>query len=278
MEKLVESLMKEAPAWGAKIVGVLVLMFVAMIVAGWAKRAVQKSLDKREFDKTISKFAANMLRYLILIAAVLGCLGVFGVETTSFAAVIGAAGLAIGLAFQGTLANFASGIMLLIFRPFKVGDVIKVADEVGTVEEIELFTTAMTALDNRRIIVPNASVFGNKIINITHHSERRVDIPVGVSYDADIDETRKALEACVPEIKGVLEDPPPQIFLKELADSSVNWQVRVWCKTEDYWDVWQDTIRVAKKSLEGAKLTIPFPQMDVHIDADVVEALKKRAA
>ncbi|MBW2263417.1 MAG: mechanosensitive ion channel family protein, partial [Deltaproteobacteria bacterium] len=184
----------------------------------------------------------------------------------SFAALIAAAGLAVGLAFQGTLSNFAAGVMLLVFRPFKVGDLVTTAGNLGIVQEIELFTTELSTLDNRKIVVPNGSIFGSVIENLTHNDTRRVDVPVGVEYSADVDETRKVLEAMIPSIPAVLEDPAPQVFLAELGASSVDWQVRVWCKTEDYWDVYQATIRAAKMALDEAKLGIPFPQMDVHLD------------
>jgi small conductance mechanosensitive channel len=200
---------------------------------------------------------------------------VFGIQTTSFAAVIAAGGLAIGLAFQGTLSNFAAGVMLLAFRPFKVGDLIVVAGTMGTVQEIELFTCELTALDNRRIVIPNSSIFGSTIENLTHHPQRRVDIPVGTSYSADTDRVRAVLEATLAKVEGVLEEPAPQVLLKGLGSSSVDWQLRGWCNTEDYWDVWQRMIRDAKAALDREGIGIPFPQQDVHLDPDVVQALKR---
>ena len=205
-------------------------------------------------------------------------MGVFGIETTSFAAVIGAAGLAIGLAFQGTLSNFAAGMMLLIFRPFKVGDVVTVDGHTGKVAELELFTTELTTPDNRRLIVPNNKIFGSTIENITHHPIRRVDVPVGVDYTAGIDQVREILEQVPPRIPGVLEDPSYQIFLKELGASSVDWVVRVWCKTEDFWDVHQATIRSTKMALDAEGIGIPFPQLDVHLDPEVTKGLGSTTA
>jgi small conductance mechanosensitive channel len=252
--------------YGLKVIGVIVALVVAWTIAGWLRNKLQRSLEKRNFDATLTRFFANLTRYAILVGTVLGCLGVFGIQTTSFAAVIGAAGLAIGLAFQGTLANFSAGVMLLIFRPFKVGDVVSAGGVTGKVEEIELFTTTLNTPDNRRFIVPNRGIFGGNIENLTHHPTRRVDIAVGADYAADVDRTREVLEAMVAEIPDTLKDPPPQIFLKELGASSVDWVVRVWVNTEDYWDVYQETIRRTKQALDAAGIGIPFPQMDVHFD------------
>jgi len=273
--KLRDVVVELIAAWGLRVVGVLVALFVGWLAAGWARRLLTRGLERANFDTTLTIFFGNMLRYAILIAVALGCLGVFGIQTTSFAALIAAGGLAIGLAFQGTLSNFAAGIMLLVFRPFRVGDVVSVADVVGVVQEIELFTTELTALDNRRIIVPNSSIFGSKIENLTHHDTRRVDVPVGTAYAADIDQTREVLERLLAEVPGVLEEPAPQVFLAGLGSSSIDWKLRAWCKTEDYWDVWQGVVRAAKRGLDDAKIGIPFPQTDVHLDAEALQAFKR---
>jgi small conductance mechanosensitive channel len=273
---LLEKLVEFGGTWGLRVLGVLITLFVAWIVAGWSRKALVRSLDRRKFDVTLTRFFGNLVRYAILAGVVIGCLGVFGIQTASFAAVIGALGLAIGLAFQGTLSNFAAGVMLMVFRPFKAGDFVSVTGQMGVVREVELFTTEITTLDNRRVIVPNTSIFGNVIENFTHYDVRRVDVPVGVDYGADVDKTREVLEAMAGSIPGVLEDPAPQIFLGELGASSVDWQVRVWCRTEEYWDVYQAAIRAAKRALDDAGLGIPFPQMDVHLDDDAVKALAGR--
>lgn len=261
--------------WGIRVVGVLVALFFAWVFAGWAQRTINSRLSKR-LDASVVKFFASLIKYGILAVAVIGCLGVFGIQTASFAAVLAAAGLAIGLAFQGTLSNFASGVMLLVFRPFKVDDLVNVADQLGKVTTIDLFTTEMTTPDNRRVVIPNSEIFGSVIDNYTHHDTRRIGIDVGVDYSADVDEVRKVLETVPPQVEGALKDPAPQIFLSSLGASSVDWQVRVWCNTPDYWDVYQETIRVTKKTLDEAGISIPFPQQDVHFDADVVEAFSKK--
>lgn len=268
-----DQLMQLGLEYGPRIIGALVALFASWIVAGWVRRLVTRSLEKRSFDATLTRFFANAARYLILIAAVLSILEVIGVKTTSFAAMLAAAGFAVGLAFQGTLGNFAAGIMLLVFRPFKVGDFVKVADVEGHVEHIDLFTCEFRSLDNRKLVIPNGEVFGKTITNYTGYDTRRVDINVGADYSADLDATRAALEAAAKAIPGMIDDPAPQVFLSELGDSSINWQVRVWCKTEDYWDVWQATVRATKQALDRAGIGIPFPQTDVHLDADVVKAL-----
>ncbi|MEM1416443.1 MAG: mechanosensitive ion channel domain-containing protein [Myxococcota bacterium] len=274
-DKILSALNEQVAPWAAKIVGALVALFVGWMIAGWIGRRLKKFVEKRNIDQTLGKFVANLVRYLVLIAVVLGVLGVFGIETSTFAAVIGAAGLAIGLAFEGTLSSFAAGAMLLIFRPFKVGDFVEAGGETGFVQEIELFTTEIRTLDSRKKIIPNSKIFGDTITNISAYDTKRVDIDVGADYGADVDATRAALEAMAPNIPGVIADPAPQIFLKGLGGSSVDWQVRVWCKTEDYWDVWQATIRATKYALDEKGIGIPFPQMDVHLDQDVVEAFGK---
>jgi small conductance mechanosensitive channel len=243
---------------------VLLILLIAYLMAGWAGRATSAGLRKSHMDETLARFFGKMIRWIILIFAVIMCLGRFGVETASFAALVAAAGLAVGLAFQGTLSNFSSGVMLLIFRPFKVGDVVNVAGELGKVEEIELFTTNLDTFDNRRIILPNSAIFGAKIENITHHPKRRVDVPLGVSYSADIDKTRDVLTKAAEKMTARDANEPVQAFLSGLGSSSVDWVVRVWCAGADYWDVKQALIRQVKADLDAAGLSIPFPQMDVH--------------
>lgn len=259
--------------YGPKVVGVLLALFVAWVIAGWAERGVRKALEKRNFDATLTRFFAKLTRYLILIGVVLGCLGVFGIQTASFAAVLAAAGFAVGLAFQGTLGNFSAGVMLLVFRPFKVGDFVEVNGETGICEHIDLFTCEFRTLDNRKLIIPNGAVFGSTITNYTGYEIRRVDINIGAEYSADIDATRAALEKAAGNIPGMIQDPAPQVFLSALGSSSVDWQVRVWCKTKDYWDVWQAATQASKAALDQAGIGIPFPQQDVHFDEEVIKAL-----
>ena len=263
------SLIDTIVRFGLDLVGAVALLVLTWIVSRWARRATTKGLAKADFDATLTRFFGNMARWLVLILGVIAILGIFGVSTASFAAVLGAAGLAVGLAFQGTLSNFAAGVMLLTFRPFKVGDVIRAGGETGGVQEIDLLVTKLDTLDNRRIIVPNSKIFGDTIETITYHPIRRVDVPVGVDYGADLDQVRAVLEKAAAAVEGGLAEPPPQIFLGSLGDSAVVWEVRVWCNTPDYFDVHEATTRMTKKALDAAGIDLPFPQMDVHLDGAV---------
>jgi small conductance mechanosensitive channel len=253
-------------AVGLKALGVLVVLFAAWVVSVWVQRLVARGLERAKFDATLTKFFARVAKITILILAVLACLNYFNFQTTSFAALLAAAGFAIGLAFQGSLSNFSSGIMLLVFRPYKVGDVVNVAGQLGKVDEIELFTTTLDTFDNRRIIIPNGEIFGATIENITFHPKRRVDVPVGTAYDADLDKVREVLEKAAEGVPGRLEDEPTQVVLLELGASSIDWQVRVWAPTEDFFPVKEATIRAVKMALDEAGISIPFPQMDIHYD------------
>lgn len=265
-EKMIELVTNLAATWGLKVIGVLVALFIGWIVANSLGRAVGKGLGKRGFDSTLTGFFGTLVRWGVLAAVIIGCLGVFGIQTASFAALIGAMGLALGLALQGTLGNFAAGVLLLVFRPFNSGDLVRVGDEVGKVVALELFTTTLNTPDNRVIIVPNGLVFNGVIENMTGNEVRRVDVAVGCDYSADIDKCREVLETVPPKVEAGLSDPAPQIFLKELGGSSVDWQVRVWAKPADYWTVYQSTIAETKKALDAAGIGIPFPQMDVHLE------------
>lgn len=259
--------------YAPKVVGFLVAIFAAWIIAGWAQKLTRRTLERTKFDITLTKFFSSMARYVVLTLSVIACLGIFGIQTASFAAILAAGGLAVGLAFQGTLSNFAAGVMLLIFRPFKVGDVVNVAGVIGVVEEIELFFTEMKTGDNRRFIIPNSQIFGQKIENINAFPTRRVDVTIGVAYDADIDKARQVLEGVIKKMDHVLPEPDSVVVLSEIGASSIDFAVRVWCKTEDYWPLREKLIRQIKVDLDAAKISIPFPQMDVHFDAPAIDAL-----
>lgn len=265
----VESLAEQAAGllltYGVRAAGALVFLLLAWFVAGWARRALRRGLGRTKFDPTLGKFLSNVARWVILTLAVIACLGTFGVQTTSFAALVGAVGLAVGLGFQGTLGHLASGVLLLVFRPFRVGDMVNIAGTLGKVNEIDLFMTELDTPDGKRVIIPNNKIFGGVIENITHHPRRRVEVAVGVAYEADLDETRAVLERAVREIPGALPDPAPEVVLQELGSSSVNWQLRVWAPRDDFLKIRQVTTRAAKVALDNAGITIAFPQMDVHL-------------
>ncbi len=256
--------------YAVRVLGALALLFVAWIFASWVRGMVRRGLERADFDLTLTKFFANTARYVVLVLALLSCLGLFGVDVTSFAAVLAAAGFAIGLAFQNSLSNFSAGVMLLVFRPFKVGDVVNVAGQTGVVNEIELFTTGMDTFDNRRIIIPNSQVFGSTIENISFHKTRRVDVNVGTDYGADLDQTRTVLEGVAEKIEAKLADQETQVVLLELGDSAISWQVRVWVKAEEFWPVKQLLTRNIKVALDEAGIGIPYPQMDVHLDGKLL--------
>jgi small conductance mechanosensitive channel len=254
-----------AEEYGPPVIGVILLLAIAWAAAGVVRRTVLRGLERARFDPTLGKFISNTVRWLIIALAVMACLEVFGVKTTGFAALLGAAGLAVGLGFQGSLSNLAAGVMLLVFRPFKVGDVVNVGGQLGTVNEIDLFTTSLDTPDGRRIIMPNGQIFGSTIENITYHPRRRADVNVGVAYDADIDATRRALERAAAAVPGALADPPPGVVLLNLGASSVDWMVQVWTPTADFGKNKQALVRSVKLELDRAGISIPYPQMDVHV-------------
>ncbi len=229
------------------------------------RKLVTKLLTKAKTDPTIITFAGNMVYFLILIFTVVAALGNLGVPMTSFIAIIGAAGLAIAFAMQGSLANFAAGVLILVFRPFKVGDVVTAAGVTGSIKEIQIFKTILATPDNIRITIPNGKIYGDVIKNITAYDTRRVDITVGISYDSSMKKAQEILEGLCKDDDRVLEDPVPAIAVAELADSSVNFVVRPWTKKEDYWSVKFDLTRKIKESFDANGIEIPFPQQVIHM-------------
>ncbi len=273
VEKLITELTPLITTWSLRIVGAI----IGFLLAGWIAGAFRKVGERAKLDDTLVKFVANVLRWGFIGMAVIALLGVFGIETTSFAAAIGALGLAIGLAFQSSLSNVAAGVMLLVFRPFKVGDVVRVGGEVGKVEAIDLMSTSLDTPDLRRIIVPNSQVFGSTLENITHHPVRRVDVAVGVDYGADLDTTREVLVKAIGDVPNQADGHDPMVYLTGLGASSVDYSVRVFVKTDDYWGAKEQLTVAVKKALDAEGIGIPFPQMDVHLDDRVVDRLGKAA-
>lgn len=238
-----------------------------LIIGWWAARKIEtlttRALTRMKLDLMLTRFIANLTRWTLITLVVLATLGTLGVRTTTFAAVIAAAGIAIALACQGVLASLAAGILLLALRPFKVGDTIRAAGETGTVVEVGLFTTLLNTPDNRHLTLQNKAVFGDNIENITFHPRRRIDIPIGIAYAADIDHTRAILEAAAQATPGALTDPAPAITLDAFGDSAVNWTVRLWTLTPDFGTTRQALIRQIKNALDQAAIGIPYPTMDV---------------
>ncbi|MGB7347854.1 MAG: mechanosensitive ion channel family protein [Pirellulaceae bacterium] len=250
------------------------VIFVGYLAAGFIGQKASAFVSK-QVDQTLGRFAGKAVKTVTFLFVLMGVFGYFGFSFTSVAAILAAAGFAVGMALAGTLGNFAAGIMLLIFRPFKVGDYVVMAGTEGTVEEIDLFTTQLDTLDNRRLIVPNGEVYGTTIENVTHNRYRRVDVNVGCDYDACLDETRATLERAIANIPNAVSDPPPQAYLDQLGDSSVDWQVRVWCRPKHYWAVRQDLTAATKKALDAAGISIPYPQLDIHLTQEDEAALTK---
>ena len=249
-----------------KAIAFIAILVIGRYVANWIRGTIRGGLEKPEVDRTLVKFAANFTYYAIFLLALFAGLETLGVETASFVAVLAAASFAVGLALQGTLANFAAGIMLLVFRPFRVGDYVEIADETGFVRDIQLFFTRLTTRDNRLVIVPNSDIFGSKIENIFENEVVRVDCDVGTDYPADIDETREVLLEAARSVEGRVEDEGVQAALVGLGGSSIDWQVRIWAKPDDYFRLKQELTRQVKYKLDEADIGIPFPQMDVHLD------------
>ena len=258
--------------YATKIGGAIIIFLIGSAISKRLGTLAANGVRRSTKDETLARFVGSLTKLGILTMVILALLGLFGVETTSFAAVIGAAGLAIGLAFQGTLSNVAAGVMLLVFRPFKVGDVISAGGVTGKVTTLGLLVTEIDTPDNRRFVVPNKNIFGNNIENVTYHDTRRVGIDIGVSYDATTAETRDALKAVVEQMQAtglVLEEPAPAVVLTGLGDSSVNWAVRLWVKSGDFWPMTERTLEALKVTLDAAGIGIPYPQMDVHIDGQL---------
>jgi small conductance mechanosensitive channel len=219
----------------------------------------KKVMKKRGVEETLQKFLANLLSWTLKILLLVSVIAKLGIETTSFAAILAAAGLAIGLALQGSLSNFAGGALIMIFKPFKVGDLIEAQGELGAVKEIEIFTTKLIGLSNKEIIIPNGALSNGNILNYTSLGTRRVDLVIGVSYDADIKQTKDVLMNVLKSNDGVLQTPEPTVNVSELADSSVNFAVRPWCNSADYWDVYFGVTEACKLALDKAGIEIPYP-------------------
>lgn len=266
MEEIVDKIQELFALFGLKIIVAILIFIIGQWIAKLVRNILEKILRRSsKVDNTLVDFLGNLTYVVLLIFIIIAALGQLGVQTASLVALLGAAGLAVGLALQGSLANFAAGILLIIFRPFKVEDFIEAAGVSGTVEKIEIFTTQIVTLDNKTVIIPNAKLTGDNIVNFTKKGIRRVDLVAGVSYGDDIDKVKEAINEVLNSDDRILDDPPPHVAVSEMADSSVNFVVRPWVKAEDYWDVYFSVTENIKKNFDAKGITIPFPQRDVHL-------------
>ncbi len=252
-------------SYGLRVIASLAILVVGYIAARLVRNVVGRLMRRGRVDETLISFTSSLVYVTILAFIIIAALGQLGIQTASFIAVVGAAGLAVGLALQGSLANFAAGVLMVIFKPFKAGDYIEGAGTAGTVEEIGIFTTGLKTPDNKKIIIPNAKIMADNITNYSAKDERRVDIVASVSYNDDIDKVKQVLSDIVSGDERVLAEPAPTIAVLSLGDSSVDFAVRPWVRTGDYWGVFFDMQETIKKSFDAEGITIPFPQQDVHL-------------
>ncbi|GAA4234801.1 small-conductance mechanosensitive channel MscS [Postechiella marina] len=254
--------------YGLKILGAIVIWIIGSWIIKKMKKGIASVMTKQNYDESLQKFLLNLIGWVLKILLILTILSQLGVETTSFAAILAAAGLAIGMALQGSLANFAGGVLLMIFKPIKIGDLIEAQGELGVVKEIEIFTTKMVSPTNKEIIIPNGTLSNGNITNYSTEGKLRVDLTIGVSYDADIKQTKEVLMKVLTDNPQVLQDPAPSVNVSELADSSVNFAVRPYATVADYWDVYFGTIEKCKLALDAAGIEIPYPHsVEIHKDA-----------
>lgn len=251
--------------WGIQIIIAVAIFIIGKMVARAITDFAKKPMSKSGMDEMLVKFLSTMIYSVLLIAVVLAAVDQLGINITSLLAIVGAAGLAVGLALKDSLSNFAAGVMIIIFRPFKIGDFINAGGSAGTVDEIGLFCTLMHTGDNQRIIIPNSAVLGGTIINVNTLGTRRVDLVIGISYDDNIGQARDIILGIIDADPRILKDPEAGVALGELANSSVNFNVRPWVKSEDYWAVRADLLETIKLSLDQAGISIPYPQQDIYM-------------
>lgn len=262
---IVETVQELGVKYGMKAIGAVAILIIGLWAAKQIKKITVKLMTRSKIDNTLISFVSSIVHVSLQVFVIIAALETLDVKTTSFIAILGAAGLAVGLALQGSLSNFAAGVLMIIFKPFRVGEVIEGAGVLGVVQEIGIFTTVVDTLDNKKTIVPNAKLTSDNITNYSANNTRRVDLVAGISYGDDIDKARSAITAALAEVSGILESPAPDILVTEMADSSVNFAVRPWCRPADYWSVYFGVTEAIKKRFDAEDITIPFPQRDVHL-------------
>ena len=260
-EKAINLIFEYAPQF---LLALILLVFGLWIIK-WTTKGMRLSMEKASANPTLIPFVTHLLSWGLKILLIISVASMIGIATTSFVAVIGAAGLAIGLALQGSLSNFAGGVLILVNKPYSIGDFIEAQGHMGTVKEIQIFNTILISIDNKRIIIPNGALSNGSIVNFSIEGTRRVDMVFGISYDSDIAKAKEVLMDLLLADTRVFKDPAPMIAVSELADSSVNLIVRPWCNASDYWGIYWNMMEKGKLELEAAGITIPFPQRDVHL-------------
>ena len=265
IQKTLENLIPWITKYGLQVIGAIIILILGRIVAGIVGNLVNRAMTKADVDPSLASFTSGLSRFAVMGFAVIAALAKFGIETTSFIAVLGAAGFAIGLALQGSLANFAAGVMLLLFKPFKIGDLVELAGHLGYVEDIGIFVTVINTLDHQKIIIPNGKITSDVINNVNGNGIRRVDLTAGISYSDDMEKAKKLVMEVMQNDPQVLSDPAPECHVSEMADSSVNFVVRPWCTGDDYWDVYFGITQKVKEAFDANGVSIPFPQRDVHL-------------
>ena len=263
--QLLEVMQTRGVDLGINVVIAIAIFYVGKMVISLIVRGLHKVMQRQEVDKTLETFVCNLVRMVLLVIVVIAAIGQVGIETTSFIAIFGAAGLAVGLALQGSLSNFAAGVLIVLFRPYRVGDFIEAAGISGSVEQVQILTTVLKTGDNKQVIVPNGQIMDSIITNYSANDTRRVDMVVGVSYDDDLDKVRDTIKELIAAEDRILDEPACTIAVSALADSSVNFVVRPWVKTPDYWGVMFDLTEAIKKRFDKDGITFPFPQQDVHV-------------
>lgn len=260
-EKLADLIMTH----GVKILVALIVLFIGLKLISWLAKFLKRSFAKRNLDETLRPFIVNIVAWTLRVLLFISVASMVGIKTTSFVAIVGAAGLAIGLALQGSLGNFAGGVLILMFKPFKVGDLIEAQGYLGVVEEIQMFVTKITTPENRVVILPNGDLSNGSIKNLSEKDHVRVDIVIGISYDSDIKKARDVILGVMSQDSRIKKEPSPFVGVLELADSSVNLAIRPWASPGDYWGVFFDITEKCKLALDENNITIPFPQTDVHL-------------
>lgn len=262
---LIETVKTIGISFGGKLIVALLIFFLGRVVARLVTKTIRKVMVAQEVDKILETFVCNLAYWLVMIFVIIAAINQVGIQTTSLIAIMGAAGLAVGLALQGSLSNFAAGVLIVLFRPYRVGDFVEVAGISGAVVQVQILTTVLKTGDNKQIVVPNAQIMDSIITNYSANDQRRVDMLIGVGYDDDLDKVRKTIKELVDADERILQEPECLIAVSELADSSVNFAVRPWVKTEDYWGVMFDLTEAIKKRFDRDGISFPFPQQDVHL-------------